>query len=328
MNDFTLTQRPRRLRKSALLRHLVAETFLCPQDLVWPVFLLEKEGAVREDIPSMPGCFRQSLDQLYRELEELLPLGLTSIALFPCIPDHLKTTDAMEAYNPEGFLPQAISQIKKHFPELVLFSDVALDPYSSEGHDGLVQDGIVLNDESLVVLGKQALTQAQAGVDFVAPSDMMDGRVTYIRQLLDREGFSEVGILSYSAKYASSFYGPFREALDSAPRFGDKKTYQMNPQNIKEALREAQLDEEEGADILMVKPAWSYLDVIQQLSSQSRLPIAAYDVSGEYSMIKAAAQMRWLDERSCVLEKLTSIKRAGAKVIFSYHTPEALKWLE
>ncbi len=327
MNRIHQTVRPRRLRRSQNLRELIAETHLLANDFVWPVFLIDKEGAAEEAIPAMPGCTRKSLDQLYRELEELLPLGLTSLALFPVIPVELKSSGAEEAFNPEGFLPKAIAEIKRHFPELVLFSDIALDPYSTEGHDGLVENGEVLNDETLVVLGKQALAHAQSGVDFVAPSDMMDGRVGYIRNLLDEEGYEDVGILSYTAKYASSFYGPFREALDSAPRFGDKKTYQMNPQNKREALREAMLDEDEGADILMVKPALSYLDVISALAENSTLPIAAYNVSGEYSMIKAAAEKGWLDEKQAVLEKLTSIKRAGAKVIFSYHTPDVLKWL-
>lgn len=328
MNDLLPIHRPRRLRKTKAIRDLVAETQVSPNDLVWPVFLLESDGAVQEEIPAMPGCFRQSLDQLYRELEELLPLGLTSLALFPCIPESLKASDASEAYNENGFLPKAIKEIKKHFPELTVFSDVALDPYSSDGHDGIVRNGVVLNDESLDVLAKQALLHARSGADFVAPSDMMDGRVGYIRGILDKEGFTDVGILSYTAKYASSFYGPFREALDSAPRFGDKKTYQMNPQNSKEAIREALLDEAEGADILMVKPALSYLDVIHCLAQETTLPIAAYNVSGEYSMIKAATQKGWLDERQAVMEKLISIRRAGAKIIFSYHAPDVLRWLE
>jgi len=319
--------RPRRLRKSAEIRRLVEETTLGSGDLVWPVFLLEQEGAVKNEISSMPGCFRQSLDQLYRELEELLPLGLSALALFPCIPEEKKTRACEEAYNENGFLPKALKEIKKHFPDLTLFSDVALDPYSSDGHDGLVRDGKILNDESLEILGKQALMQAAHGADFVAPSDMMDGRVAYIRSVLDGEGFQDVGILSYAAKYASGFYGPFRDALDSAPQFGDKKTYQMSPGNFKEALREAALDEDEGADILMVKPALSYLDVIHGLSTSTALPVAAYNVSGEYSMIKASAKMGWLDERTVTMEKLTSIKRAGAKIIFSYHTPDALRWL-
>jgi porphobilinogen synthase len=295
---------------------------------VWPVFILDREGAVFEEIPSMPGCQRQSLDQLFRELEELMPLGLRSLALFPCISEDQKTKNCEEAFNPDGFLPRALKEIKKHFPELVIFSDVALDPYSIDGHDGLVRDGQILNDETLEVLGKQALMQAKAGADFVAPSDMMDGRVGYIRSLLDQEGYMDVGIMAYCAKYASSFYGPFRDALDSAPRFGDKKTYQMNPQNKKEALRELELDMSEGADILMVKPALSYLDVIQSFSENTHLPVAAYNVSGEYSLIKAASEKGWIDEKKCVLEVLTSIKRSGAKIIFSYHTPDILKWLE
>lgn len=328
MKDLLPLHRPRRLRKSPSIRDLVAENQVSSDDLVWPVFLLDEPGAVQAEIKSMPGCYRQSLDQLYIELEELMPLGLKGLALFPCIPEGLKSADASESFNEQGFLPKALSDIKRHFPELVLFSDVALDPYSSDGHDGLVKDGVILNDESLEVLGKQALLHARSGADFVAPSDMMDGRVGYIRGLLDSEGFTDVGILSYTAKYASAFYGPFRDALDSAPRFGDKKTYQMNPQNSKEALREALLDEDEGADILMVKPALSYLDVIHSLAQSTTLPVAAYNVSGEYSLVKAAAQNGWLDEKACVMEKLTSMKRAGAKIIFSYHTPDVLKWME
>jgi len=327
MNHPTPYIRPRRLRASSSIRDLVEETQLHKSDFIWPVFLLDSAGMKKEEISAMPGCFRQSVDQLSNQLEPLLSKGLKGLAVFPCVPENLKTNDCKEAYNEEGFLPKALSLLKERFPNLLLFSDVALDPYSSDGHDGLVKDGVILNDETLEILARQALVHAQVGADFVAPSDMMDGRVAYLRSALDSEGYQDVGILSYSAKYASSFYGPFRDALDSAPKFGDKKTYQMNPKNIKEALREALLDEEEGADLLMVKPALAYLDVISEISKSTTLPVAAYNVSGEYSMIKAASHAGWLDERSAVLEKLTSIKRAGAKIIFSYHTPEVFDWI-
>lgn len=321
-----IKHRPRRLRKSTNVRDLVAETDLSVNDLIWPVFILEDSGIKTEEIKSMPGCLRLSLESLYRELDQLSPLGLKGLALFPCIKDSLKSSDCREAYNPKGLAPKSISEIKKRYPELVLFSDVALDPYSTDGHDGLVKDGEILNDESVVVLAKQALCHAEAGADFVAPSDMMDGRVGELRYQMDKQGFEKVGILSYAAKYASGFYGPFRDALDSAPRQGDKKTYQMDYRNQSEALIEARLDLQEGADILMVKPALSYLDVIYRVKKHTGRPVAAYNVSGEYAMIKAAAKNGWLDEKSCVLEKLHSIKRAGADIIFSYHTPDVLKW--
>ncbi len=317
-------ERPRRLRRHAGIRALVSQTQLLPRNLVWPVFI--KEGhQVRESVTSLPGCFRWSVDELVREIGQLN--GLHAIALFPQIEDRLKDNQGTQACNPDGLVPRAIKAIKDCYPELVVISDVALDPYSSEGHDGLVKNGDVLNDETLLVLAEQALIQAQAGADFVAPSDMMDGRVGWIRKQLDENGFINTGIISYCAKYASAFYGPFRDALESAPRFGDKKTYQMDPANSREALREARLDSNEGADILLVKPALAYLDIIAALRAASDLPIAAYNVSGEYAMLKAAAEKGWIDEKNTILEVLTSIKRAGADLIFSYHTPQVLRWL-
>ncbi len=320
-------ERPRRLRRSAHIRELVRETTLTSSDLVWPVFI--KEGVnISEAIASLPGCARVSVDVLQKQLTELIPLGLKAIELFPCIEENKKDKKASEAVNANGLIPRALSAIKSKFPELCVITDIALDPYSSDGHDGLVKDGVILNDETLVVLAQQALVHARAGADFVAPSDMMDGRVGWIRDALDEEGFSATGIIAYTAKYASGFYGPFRDALESAPRFGDKKTYQMNPSNRREAMREARLDMNEGADVLMVKPALSYLDVISDLRGLSDVPVAAYNVSGEYAMVKAAVQNKWLDEKTITLEILTSIKRAGADMIFSYHTPDVLKWLK
>lgn len=317
-------ERPRRLRRSNGIRTAVRQTILLPQNLIWPVFI--KEGKKqREAIPSLPGCFRLSVDELSKDIRALK--GLHGVALFPQIEDRLKDSKGKEATNPEGLVPRTVRTLKAEFPELLVITDVALDPYSSDGHDGLVKNGEILNDETLLVLGEQALTQAAAGADFVAPSDMMDGRVGWIRRQLDDNGFSNTGIISYCAKYASAFYGPFRDALASAPRFGDKKTYQMDPANKREALREARLDRKEGADILMVKPALAYLDIISAIRGAIDLPVAAYNVSGEYAMVKAAAENGWLDEKTVVLESLTAIKRAGADMIFSYHTPDALRWI-
>lgn len=322
-----IVERPRRLRKSTSVRNIVEETELQPKHMVWPVFIKEGSG-VKEEIPSLPGCFRLSVDRLVDEAGKLQHMGLQAMALFPAIEDKLKDKKASEAANPDGLVPQAVKKLKKELGDLVLITDVALDPYSSDGHDGLVKDGKILNDESLLVLAQQAITQAQAGADFVGPSDMMDGRIGCIREALDEAGHTDTGIISYTAKYASAFYGPFRDALDSAPKFGDKKTYQMNPANVKEALREARLDRNEGADMLMVKPALAYLDVISKIKYHSDVPVAAYNVSGEYAMIKAAARNNWLDERRATLEILMSIRRAGASLIFSYHTPDVLKWLK
>lgn len=270
----------------------------------------------------MPGIFRFSIDSMLSEIESCLKLGIKAFDVFPAYPESLKDPIASESYNPDTFYLKALREIKKQFPEVCLMSDVAMDPYSSDGHDGLVKDGKILNDETLVILGRMSLAQADAGVDILGPSDMMDGRVGYIRELLDDNGFTDTSIMSYTAKYASAFYGPFRDALDSAPKFGDKKTYQMNPANLHEALIEADLDMNEGADFLMVKPALSYLDVIRLLHDNYPLPIAAYNVSGEYSMIKAASDKGWLDGERAMLEVLLSIKRAGAKVILTYFAKE------
>jgi porphobilinogen synthase len=302
------------------------ETSLTSKNLIYPVFL--QEGSRKKDeIRSMPGQFRLSLDELLRVCEETLELKVPGIAVFPVVPNEKKNSLGDEAWNPQGLVPHSIREIKKRFPELLVVSDVALDPYSCDGHDGIVKNGEILNDETIAVLCKQALAQAEAGADLVAPSDMMDGRVRAIRASLDEAGFKQTGILSYCAKYASKFYGPFREALDSAPRFGDKKTYQMDPANRREALREARLDAAEGADFLMVKPALAYLDVIADLRENTDLPIAAYQVSGEYAMIKAAAQNGWIDGDAVLMECLTSIRRAGADMILSYGALEAARLL-
>jgi len=318
----TPIQRPRRLRRTATLRRMVQETVLTVNDLIYPVFVMEGEGQ-QEEVPSMPGCFRYSLDVLLGEVKAAHELGIGAIALFPLIPDHQKDNAGTESYNPEGLVPRAVRAIKQAVPQMLVLTDVALDPYSSEGHDGIVQDGQILNDETVAVLVKQALMQAEAGADFVAPSDMMDGRVGAIRRALDAEGWVNVGIIAYSAKYASAYYGPFRDALDSAPKFGDKKTYQMDAANAREALKEVELDITEGADIVMVKPALAYMDVICRIKQQTNVPVAAYNVSGEYAMIKAAAQNGWIDGNAVMLETLTSLKRAGADLILTYFAKEA-----
>ena len=320
-----MRQRPRRNRKSAAIRSFHRETSLGPQHFVHPIFVHER--AEKHAIASMPGCFRLGLDDLLREVEGGLAEGVCSVVLFPNVDEGLKSSDGHEAFNPEGIVPRYLRALRERFPELVLCTDVALDPYSSDGHDGIVRDGRIVNDETVDVLVKQAICQARAGADIIAPSDMMDGRVGAIRDGLDDEGFTEVSILSYTAKYASAFYGPFRDALESAPRFGDKKTYQMDPANVREALREIELDEDEGADILMVKPAGPYLDVIRFMREATTLPVAAYQVSGEYAMLKAAAQNGWLDEKRVALESLTAIRRAGADVIFTYYARQAARWL-
>jgi len=322
-----IIERPRRLRRSKAIRDLVQETRLSVADLVWPVFV--KSGSkLREPITALPGCARLSPDMLLEDVRRLTDLGLKALVLFPSVEESLKNNKASEAVNPEGLAPQTVRLLKKAFPELLVITDIALDPYSSDGHDGIVRNGEVLNDETILVLSEQAKVHAEAGADFVSPSDMMDGRVGWIRQALDESGFTQTGIISYTAKYASCFYGPFREALESAPRFGDKKTYQMNPLNAREAVREARLDQEEGADILLVKPALAYLDIIALLKQHSDLPLAAYNVSGEYAMVKAGAAQGWLDEKTAALEILGSIKRAGADMIFTYHTPDVLNWLK
>lgn len=318
--------RPRRNRKSEALRSMVRETHLLPSDLVWPVFVKEGKGD-KEEIGAMPGCYRWSLDLLTKQVKEAYQMGIPAVAVFPVVPDAKKDATATESYNAKGLMQKTIAEIKNKVPEIAVISDVAMDPYSSDGHDGLVRDGQIVNDETLEILGKMAVSQARAGADLVAPSDMMDGRVGYLRRVLDEAGFQDVGILSYAAKYASAFYGPFRDALDSKPRFGDKKSYQMDPANQKEALREVKLDITEGADIVMVKPALAYLDVISKVKAVSSVPVAAYNVSGEYSMVKAAAARGWLDENKAMMETLLSIKRAGADMIFTYFAKNAAELL-
>jgi porphobilinogen synthase len=317
-------RRPRRNRKSEAIRAMVEETRVTNDDLIFPLFLLDGTNK-RIEVASMPGIFRLSADLMLKEVEACLKLGIRAFDIFPAVEDQHKDKKATKSYDPNFFYLKALREIKKKFPEACIMTDVAMDPYSSDGHDGLVEDGKILNDETLEILGKMALAQAETGIDIIGPSDMMDGRVGHIRNVLDKNGFTEVSIMSYTAKYASGFYNPFRDALDSAPKFGDKKTYQMNPANKREALIEAQLDAEEGADFLMVKPALAYLDVIHLLKSNSHLPIAAYNVSGEYSMIKAAAEKGWLDGDRVMRETLLSIKRAGADVILTYFAKEFAK---
>eukprot|EP00762_Andalucia_godoyi_P001328 ANDGO_04784.mRNA.1 Delta-aminolevulinic acid dehydratase len=318
-----MLSRPRRNRSSSAIRDLVAETTLTPANLVLPVFFLD--GTKRkEEVSSMPGVYRLSLDLLVDAAMEALSLGIRAFALFPCVDESIKTADAIESFNPDGLNQRCIRLLKSKVPELLLIGDIALDPYNSDGHDGLVRkpvsgDSIVIdNDVTLPVLAKMAIAQARAGVDIVAPSDMMDGRIGYIRRALDAEGFTHVGIISYCAKYASAFYGPFRDALGSTPKKGDKKTYQMDPRNVREALREVRLDEEEGADILMVKPGLPYLDVVKLVRDNSNLPICVYHVSGEYAMLVAAAKNGWLDFERSYMECLYSFRRAGADFIFTY----------
>lgn len=316
-----MLQRPRRNRQSAVIRSMVEETRLSVKDMMFPLFVMEGQNTQTE-ISSMPGIYRFTLDLLLAEIESCVKLGIQSFALFPQIPESKKDSMATESYKNGNIYTETIYEISQRFPEISLLTDVAMDPYSSDGHDGIVKDGQILNDETLPVLAKMAIAQAQAGSKLIGPSDMMDGRVGYLRQALDDAGYSQVGIMAYTAKYASAFYGPFRDALESAPKFGDKKSYQMNPANRREALIEAELDEMEGADFLMVKPALAYLDIIALLKENSHLPIAAYNVSGEYAMVKAAAQNGWIDGEKAMLESLLSIKRAGAQVILTYFAKE------
>ena len=320
--------RPRRNRINEAIRGLVRESHLSADHLIAPLFVVDGSSQ-RIPIQSMPGHARLSIDELVKEVRELYDLGVKCVALFPAIEDKLKTPDAREAYNPKGLNARAIRAVKDALPEMLVMGDIALDPYSSEGHDGLVdaKTGEILNDPTLEVLARQALCEAEAGVDIIGPSDMMDSRIGFIRTALDKAGFENKLIMSYCAKYASGYYGPFREALDSAPKKGDKKTYQMDPANGREALREAYLDEAEGADILMVKPGLPYLDVIYRLKEASQLPIAAYNVSGEYAMVKAAAQNGWIDNDKVILETLTCFRRAGADIILTYFAKEAAKLL-
>ncbi|MFM2286774.1 MAG: porphobilinogen synthase [Bacteroidota bacterium] len=311
------TRRPRRNRRSEAVRSMIQETRLHPSQLILPFFLIEGENK-KVEIASMPGVYRWTIDLAVKEAAECMALGIRNFILFPAIDESKKDKYATWSYHPDCFYLKAIQAFKSALPECSVTTDVAMDPYSSDGHDGIYENGVILNDATLEVLGKMSVAQAEAGADIIGPSDMMDGRVGYIRQALDNAGFSDVAIMSYTAKYASCFYGPFRDALDSAPKHGNKLTYQMHPANRREALIEAQLDTEEGADYLMVKPALSYLDIIADLKAYSSLPIVAYNISGEYSMIKAAAEKGWIDETAAMNEVLTSIKRAGADIIITY----------
>jgi porphobilinogen synthase len=323
--------RPRRLRRTDAIRRMARETRLSADNLIMPLFVIDGNDK-REAIDAMPGQFRFSIDRLVEEAKAVFELGIPAVALFPALPDALKDATGSEGVNRNGLFPRAIRAVKAAVPDLIVVSDVALDPYSSDGHDGIVRDGYVVNDESLDVLARMAVVQAEAGADVIAPSDMMDGRVAAIRAALDAAGFSRTSILSYSAKYASSFYGPFRAALDSAPRQKagvptDKKTYQMDPANAREALREVALDLDEGADMVMVKPALAYLDVIYRVREITDVPVAAYHVSGEYAMLHAAAERGWLDLRPAALEATTAIRRAGADLILTYFAKDLARWL-
>jgi len=326
--ELFLTHRPRRLRRTDALRRMVQETTLSANDFIYPMFVMEGENQ-KVEVPSMPGCYRYSLDLLLREIAEVYALGIPAIALFPVVPDEKKDETGTESYNPEGLIPRTVAAIKAQTPDITVITDVALDPYTSHGHDGVLDEsGYILNDVTVDVLCKMAVAQARAGADMVAPSDMMDGRIGAIREALEEEGFINVCIMAYSAKYASAYYGPFRDALGSAPKSGDKKTYQMDPANATEAIREVELDIAEGADIVMVKPALPYLDIISKVREISELPVAAYNVSGEYAMIKAAGEKGWIDEKKVILETLLSIKRAGADVILTYFAKEAALMLK
>lgn len=319
--QWKLPIRPRRNRSSETLRSMVRETDLEVGRLLWPLFVIEGKGE-SQPIASLPGVNRWSVDQLVKQAKRAHELGIPGVALFPALDESKKDSRATESTNKDGLLPRAIRALKEAVPDLLVFTDVAMDPYSSDGHDGLVEDGKIVNDPSLEILGKMALVQCEAGADFVAPSDMMDGRVGYLRKVMDETGFEGVGILAYTAKYASGFYGPFRDALESAPRFGDKKTYQMDPANAREAMRELSLDVQEGADMVMVKPALPYLDIVRRFRERSPVPIAAYQVSGEYAMIAAAAEKGWLDRKTVRDESLLAIRRAGADVILTYFAME------
>jgi porphobilinogen synthase len=321
-----LQKRNRTLRQSPAIRAMVRETILTPNDFIVPLFIVEGENIVSE-ISSMPGYFRRSLDMTVKEVKELWAMGLQSVLLFIKCEDVLKDNRGTEALNPNGLMQRSIRAIKNAVPEICIMTDVALDPFSSFGHDGIVENNEIINDATVEVLAAMSVSHATAGADFVAPSDMMDGRIAAIRQALEENNFSKTGIMSYSAKYASCFYGPFRDALDSAPGFGDKKTYQMDPANRIEAIRETLMDIEEGADIVMIKPALAYLDIIREIKNTVDVPVSAYNISGEYAMIKAAAKMGWLEEDKAILETLGSIKRAGADLIASYFAKDAVRLL-
>ena len=321
-----LQRRNRILRQSSSIRSMVAETTLTPNDFIAPLFIDEGENIAFE-IPSMPGYYRYSIDNTIKEIKVLWSLGIKSVLLFIKAPDELKDNTGKEAWNDDGLMQRSIKTIKNAVPEMLVMTDVALDPYSSYGHDGIVKDGEIVNDETVEALVKMSLSHAKAGADFIAPSDMMDGRIGAMREALEQNNFSRTGIMAYSAKYASCFYGPFRDALDSAPGFGDKKTYQMDFANRREAIKEAMDDEWEGADIVMVKPALAYLDIIREIKDSVTLPVSAYHVSGEYAMIKAASKMGWLNEDKAIIECLTSIKRAGADLIATYFAKDIVKLL-
>ena len=319
-------QRNRRLRTNDSIRSLVRETILTPNDFMFPMFIAEGTN-VEVPIPSMPGIFRRSIDLTVKEVKELWSLGIKAVNIYVKVDDKLKDNTGKEAWNPNGLMQQAIKAIKDAVPGMIVMPDVALDPYSIYGHDGIIENGDIVNDATVDALTLMSLSHAAAGADFVAPSDMMDGRIGAIREGLEESSFTKVGIMAYSAKYASCFYGPFRDALDSAPGFGDKKTYQMNYANRIEAIKEALQDVEEGADIVMVKPALAYLDIIREVKNAVNVPVSAYNISGEYAMIKAAAKMGWIDENKAIIETLTSMKRAGADMIATYFAKDAVKLL-
>ncbi len=319
--------RPRRNRKNAAIRNMIEETKIGVEHMIYPIFLVDGKG-IKNEVSSLPNNYRWSIDLLQKEIEECLNHGITTYDLFPAVEESLKDTVASYSYADDNFYLNAIRTLKESFPEMLIMSDVAMDPYSSDGHDGLVKDGAILNDETLPILGRMSLAQAQAGVDIIGPSDMMDGRVGYIRSILDDNGFENTSIMSYTAKYASAFYGPFRDALNSAPKSGNKKTYQMNPANKREAIIEAMLDAEEGADFLMVKPALCYLDIIHLLKENFDIPITAYNVSGECAMVYAAAKNGWLDYERAVYEMLLSIRRAGADGILTYFAKDFAKMVK
>jgi porphobilinogen synthase len=322
-------RRNRRLRTNEAIRSLVRETIITPNDLLVPLFIVEGKG-VKEEINSMPNYYRYSLDLLEKEVKELWKLGLKSVLLFVKVPDNLKDKKGTEALNPNGLMQRAIKTVKNACPDMLVMTDVALDPYTSYGHDGVVENGLILNDQTADILAEMSVSHAKAGANFVAPSDMMDGRILTIREALEDEGFTDTGIMSYSAKYASALYGPFRDALDSAPVDmkdvpKDKKTYQMDYSNRFEAIRETEMDIDEGADIVMIKPGIAYLDIVREIKNQVDVPVAVYQVSGEYAMIKAAAEKGWLDHDAVMLEQITAIKRAGADVIASYFAKDIVK---
>jgi porphobilinogen synthase len=319
-----LQRRNRILRQSPAIRSMVAETILTPNDFIVPLFINEGEN-YKEEISSMPGYYRMSLDNTVKEVKELWSMGLKSVLLFIKCKDELKDNKGTEALNPKGLMQRSIRAIKEACPDMLVMTDIALDPFSSYGHDGIVEGSEIVNDATVEVLAQMSVSHAQAGADFVAPSDMMDGRIAAIREALEEHGLHKTGIMSYSAKYASCFYGPFRDALDSAPGFGDKKTYQMDYSNRIEAVRETLMDVEEGADIVMVKPALAYLDIIREIKNAVSVPVSAYNISGEYAMIKAAARMGWIDENKAILETLTAIKRAGADLIATYFAKDAVR---